>query len=93
MLQRAIQDVIRKNADTVHLTDQEEANLLNVLAVSVSMKTEVHSISKDGAILRGVIRMYADCDSYDWEVANHSPEEGENFYYSKNVRGYVMEVE
>ena len=93
MLQRAIQDVIRKNSDTVHLTDQEEANLLNVLAVSVSMKSEIRSISKDGAILRGVIRMYADCDSYDWEVANHTPEEGENFYYSKNVRGYVMEVE
>lgn len=93
MLQRAIQDVIREHADTVHLTDQEEANLLNVLAVSVSRKSEIHSISKDGAILRGMIRIYADCDSYDWEIANHTPEDGENFYYSHQTKGYVMEVE
>lgn len=93
MLQCAIQDVIRKNPDTVKLTEQEEANLLNVLAVSVSMKSEVHSVSKDGAILRNVIRMYAECDAFDWEIANHTPEEGENYYYSKSLRNYVMEVE
>lgn len=90
-LQTALQDVIRENA--VPLTKQEIANLLNILDCSVSSKTETKAVSKEGPILRSMIRMYAECDSIDWEAANHEPAENEGaYYYNPKLNRYVMEV-
>ena len=89
-LQMAIERVIAENE--VPLSDQELANLLNILNVSVSSKTEVRAISKEGPILRHMIALYSECDAIDWEESSHEKKEGETYYWSKSLNRWVMGV-
>lgn len=87
-LQHAIEMAIFKSK--IEITEQEIANLLNVLAVAVSSKTDTKAISKDGAILRSILRLYGECDAIDYQLANHSAEEGEDFFYSRRLSRYLF---
>lgn len=77
-------------ANKIELSDQEIANLLNVLAVAVSTRTDTKAVSKDGAILRSIIRLYGDCDAIDYQIANHAAEEGEEYYYDRKLSRYLL---
>lgn len=90
-LQSVIEDAIR--GKDIGLTEIELATLLNILNVSVSTRTETKAVSKEGAILRHIISLYAECDSLDWELATHEKESGEEYYYSKKLSRYVMTPE
>lgn len=88
-LQSTIEDCIR--GKDIGLTDVEFSTLLNALNVSVSTRTEVRAVSKEGPILRHCISLYAECDALDWECATHETQEGEDgYYYSKKLSRYVM---
>jgi hypothetical protein len=87
-LQHAIETVIIK--DGIGLSEQEIANLLNILSVSVTTKTDTRAVSKEGAIVRYVLRLYAECDAIDYQLANHTPEEGEEYFYSRRLSRYLM---
>lgn len=90
-LQMAIEKVISTNE--VPLSDQEVANLLNILNVAVSNRTDVKAISKEGAILRHMITLYGECDAMDWEEATHEKKDGEGeYYWSNNLKRWVMGV-
>lgn len=87
-LQHAIETVIYRH--NIDLTEQEIANLLNVLAVAVSTKTDTKAVSKDGVILRHIVRLYGECDAVDFQMANHSAEEGEEYFYSRKLSRYLL---
>jgi len=87
-LQSSIEEIIWKN--NIRITEQEIANLLNILNVAVSGKTGTKAVSKNGTILRGILSLYAKCDAIDWELANCGTEENKVFYYSAKFRQYLM---
>lgn len=72
------------------LTPEEFGNLINVLQVAVSGKTSTRAVTKDGTILRCVIALYQECDIMDSSVANHIPAEGEQFFYDRKSRRYLI---
>lgn len=91
-LQSMIQDAVRLN--NISLTDKELSNLLNILNVSVSSKTEASAVSKDGPVLRHMISLYAECDSMDWAHATHdAPPEEDGYYFDAKLKRYIVDVE
>lgn len=91
LLQKMIESTIQKH--NIALSDDELARLYNILKVSVEDKTSVKATSKDGAILRNIILLYSDCDSFDWDNATHVSEEDESYYYSPKLGRYVVKQE
>lgn len=88
-LQHSIESAIYKNQ--IQMTDMELANLLNVLAVSVSARTDVKAVSKEGSILRMILRAYAEADQIDWQLANQSAEDEETeYYFSSKLNRYIL---
>ena len=87
-LQSSIEEIIWKN--NIRITEQEIANLLNILNVAVSGKAGTKAVSKNGAILRGILSLYAKCDAIDWELANCSTEDNKVFIYSAKFRSNLM---
>lgn len=90
-LQYALEEVIFR--ENIPLTEQELANLLNVLNVAVAGRTSTKAVSKDGAVLRGNLILYGECDAIDWALANHETEEEEEFFYSKKLSRYLLTTE
>lgn len=90
-LQHSIENVIFKN--DISISEDHIASLLNVLAVAVSKKTEVRSVSKDGVVLRSVLRLYGECEAIDYAMANYTPTEDEDFFYAKGLRRFLVTTE
>ena len=87
-LQHSIETVIYKC--NISISEDDIANLLNVLAVAVSNRTDTKAVSKDGSVLRHVIHLYGECDAIDYQMANHEAEEGEEYFYSRGLRRYLV---
>lgn len=87
-LQSLLEEVIREHE--IPLTEMEIAMLLNVLNVATSNRTSTRSVSKDGTILRSVLRLYGECDAYDWCVANAEVDEGATYVYDGHTNRYYL---
>ncbi len=90
-LQHSIEAVIFEN--NLQLDDQDIANLLNVLSVGVTNRTDTKAVSKDGTILRHILRLYGECDAIDYQLSNYSAVEGEEYFYSKQLSRYLLTKE
>lgn len=93
-LQSMIEDALRRN--NVNLSEFELAFLLNILQVSVSDKTEIKAVSKEGAVLRSMVRLYSECDNIDRISVTHESEskseskDPQDYFYSTKLGGYVL---
>jgi len=90
-LHQSIVSVIFRN--NISISDSDLANLLNVLSVAVSGRTDTKAVTKDGSILRNVINLYGECDAIDYMMANHTAEEGEEYFFAKKLRRYLLTSE
>ena len=88
LLQKMLDDAIQKN--NILLSNMDYANLMSILKIALETRLSLKATSKDGVILRHIITLYADCDCFDWDIANHEAEEDETHYYSQAVGGYVI---
>ena len=86
-----LQEALDIQRSKLNIEENDYALLLNILQVSVSDRTEVSAISKDGIVLRNIIKMYGEMDSLDWEIATHQDEEKELFYNPKMKRFILKE--
>lgn len=86
-----LQEALDIQRSKIDIPENDYSLLLNILQVSVSDRTEVSAISKDGIVLRNTIKMYGEMDSLDWEVATHQDEEKELFYNPKMKRFILKE--
>lgn len=87
-LQHSIESVIFK--ENIPISEVELASLLNVLAVAVAGKTDTKAVSKDGSILRSILYLYGECDAIDYQVANHTAEDDEEYFYSRKLKRYLV---
>lgn len=73
------------------LTAEEMADLLNILRVSVESNTSIRATAKEGSVLRHVLALYIDSESFDWEMKTHEGSIGEEgYYYSTGLKSYVI---
>lgn len=83
-----LQEALDFAKSKVEMDEDDYSLLLNVLHVSVSDKTEIAAVSKDGIVLRNTIKMYGECDSMDWEIATHQDEK--DLYYSQKMKRFIL---
>lgn len=89
LLQKMIVDKVHEK--NIPLSDDDLASLLNILKVTTEEKTSVRATSKDGSILRHMVSLYKDCDTFDWDIATHERDgENESYYYSPALKSYVV---
>lgn len=89
LLQKMIVDKVHEK--NILLSDDDLASLLNILKVTTEDKTSVRATSKDGSILRHMVSLYKDCDTFDWDIATHERDgENESYYYSPALKSYVV---
>ncbi len=81
----ALTKFCEKNSLT--FADGEFSALINTLISSISVKTDVRSTTKAGAVLRHIMRLYAECDQLDWEEANNPG--AEPMYFSTKLGRYI----
>lgn len=92
VLQKMLERTMSTN--NIIIADDDLARLFNILKVSVEDKSSVKATSKDGAVLRHIIALYCDCDSFDWETATHEKEGAEeSYFYSSKLGRYIVAQE
>lgn len=89
LLQQMLETKVHQ--EHILLTAEEMAELLNILRVSVETNTSIRATSKEGSVLRHILALYIDSESFDWDVTTHEGGcEEEGYYYSKNLKSYII---
>ena len=90
-LNRGYMSTLQHSIEAVscNVSDVDMSRLINTLACSVVSKTAVRSTSKEGMLLRHVLALYSDMDLLDGGVAGHEAEDGETYYYDRNLKAEI----
>lgn len=83
LLQSRIEKAIREQ--NIPFEEERLARLLNMLAASVQMRTEMKASSKEGVLLRYALSTYKELDILTAETA----EEKDGSYYNKKMRRFI----
>ena len=91
ILQSSIEKLVITH--NIALDELDIARLLNILAASVSFKTEVKSTGKEGIALRHIMHVYQEMDMLDCGVEEYkeenAEEERESYFYNREIRSFV----
>lgn len=94
MLQSSIENLVIIH--NIELDELDISRLLNILAASVSFKTEVKSTGKEGIALRHIMHVYQEMDMLDCGVEEYkeenTEEEREPYFYNRAIRSFVSVV-